>query len=152
MADETTTSVSSKYANFEEVFPKDLAIKWPEHNRIKIYAIDLIKSYSLPYDLVCSLDPVILGTLKTYIKINLIKKFILAFKFLTGILIFFVKKLDQSLQLYVNYRDINNLTIKNCYPLSLIGKSLDWLGCPKGFTQLDVTSPYYCMWIWEEDK
>ena len=39
--------------------------------------------------------------------------------------IFFNKKPDISFQLYVNYQILNNLIIKNYYPLFLIGKSLD---------------------------
>ena len=33
--------------------------------------------------------------------------------------------------------------IKNRYPLPLIGKSLDWLGQVKQFTQLDLISAYH---------
>ena len=51
--------------------------------------------------------------LKTYIKINLAYEFIKPFKSPTRTLIFFNKKLDKSLQLYIKYQDPNNQTIKN---------------------------------------
>ena len=42
--------------------------------------------------------------------------------------------------------------IKNCYPLPLIGESLDCLGHVKYFTQLDLTNAYYQMRIRKGDK
>ena len=44
------------------------------------------------------------------------------------------------------------MTIKNRYPLPLIGKSLYWLGRAKRFTQLDLNSVYHQMRIREGDK
>ena len=44
------------------------------------------------------------------------------------------------------------MTIKNRYPLPLIGESLDRLGRAKRFTQLDLTSAYHWMRIWEGDE
>ncbi len=57
--------------------------------------------------------------------------------------ILFDKKLDGSFRLCINYWDLNKLTIKNRYPLPLIGKALDQLGWAKRFTQLDLTSAYH---------
>lgn len=62
--------------------------------------------------------------LKGYIKNNLANNFIKSSKFLDGAL-FFDQKSDKNLRLYVDYQNLNNLTIKNGYLLSLIGKSLD---------------------------
>ena len=42
-------------------------------------------------------------------------------------LIMFVLKLDSSLQLVIDYRCLNNITIKNCYSLSLISDMLNCL-------------------------
>ena len=44
------------------------------------------------------------------------------------------------------------MTIKNRYPLPLIGESLDRLGCAKWFTQLNFTSAYHQMRVQEGDK
>ena len=46
----------------------------------------------------------------------------------------------------------NNLTIKNRYPLPLVGESLDRLGRARRSTQLDLTSAYHRMRIREGDK
>ena len=44
------------------------------------------------------------------------------------------------------------MTIKNWYPLPLIGESLDRSGCAKRFTKLDLTSSYHQMRIREGDE
>ena len=93
-----------------------------------------------------------LETLKTYIKNNLANNFIRSFKFPAGVPIFFNKKLDDSLRLYIDYWGLNNLIIKNWYLLSLVGKSLDWLGRARRYTQFDLTNAYYQMRIREDNK
>ena len=52
----------------------------------------------------------------------------------------------------MDYRVLNNNTIKNRYPLPLIGESLDRLGRARRFTQLDLTNAYYRMRICEGDE
>lgn len=50
------------------------------------------------------------------------------------------------------YRGLNNITIKNRYPLPLVGESLDRLSKAKRFTQLDLTSAYHRLRIKEGDE
>ena len=52
----------------------------------------------------------------------------------------------------MDYRGLNNLTIKNRYPLPLIGELLDRLAQAKPFTQLDLTSAYHRMRIKKGDE
>ena len=99
------------------------------------------------YSLIYSLGLVDLETLKIYIKANLASQFIKPSKSPSGAPILFVQKKDGSFRLCIDYRGLNNLTIKNCYPLPLISKSLDCLGCAKHFTQLDLTNAYHQMRI-----
>ena len=75
-----------------------------------------------------------LEILKVYIKTNLANDFIKPFKSPTEALIFFDYKSNRSFCLYVDYCGLNNLTIKNQYPLPLISKSLNCLGQAKRFT------------------
>ena len=91
-------------------------------------------------------------TLKAYIETNLANRFIKPSNSLAGAPILFDRKSDCSLQLCIEYRGLNNLTIKNQYPLPLIGESLDRLGRARQFTQLDLTSAYHRMRIREVDK
>lgn len=132
-ADETFIFVSSKYANFADVFSKNLATKLSEYIEITDYIIDLIESYQSPYGPIYSLGQVELETLITYIKINFAIGFIRPSKSLVGTPIFFVKKLNKSFWLFVDYKDLNDLTIKNEYLLPLIDEFLNQLDCAKCF-------------------
>ncbi len=69
-----------------------------------------------------------------YIKNNLANDFIRPSKSPTRAPIIFNKKPDKSLQLCVDYQDLNNLIIKNHYPLPLVGELLDRLGRVYCFT------------------
>ena len=137
------TGIPAEYSDFSDIFSSDSTAELPEYTRINDPPINLLDNKQLPYNLIYSLGPVELETLKTYIEANLASGFIRPSKSPAGAPILFVRKKDGSLRLCVDYRGLNNLTIKNCYPLPLIGKLLDCLGCAKRFTQLDLTNAYY---------
>ena len=82
-------------------------------------------------------------TLKAFIEINLTNRFIRLSKLSGSTPILFDWKSDGLLWLYVNYKDLKNLMIKNQYPLPLIEILLDRLERAKQFTQLNLTSIYY---------
>ncbi len=124
----------------------------PENTGINEYTIELIDGKQPPYGPIFALSPVELETLKAYIKTHLKTGLIRPSKSPASAPIFFDKKLDGSLYLCVDYRGLNNLTIKNRYPLPLIGDALDRLGRAKRFTQLDLTSAYHQMRIREDDE
>ena len=116
------------------------------------HVIELEESKQPLYGPIYSLEPVELKTLKTYIETNLANGFIQALKLPAGAPILFVRKLDSSLCLCVNYQGLNNLTVKNQYSLPLIGKFLDQLSQAKRFIQLKLTSAYYYMKIKKGDE
>ena len=150
--DEAPTQVPSKYTDYADVFFFDLAMELPKNTGIKEHVIELQDDKQSSYRPIYSLGPVELESLKTYIKTYLKTGFIQPSKLLASAPILFDKKPDGSLWLYVNYRGLNNLTIKNWYPLPLIGEALDRLSRAKQFTQLDLTSAYHQMRIKEGDE
>ena len=152
MANEALTLIPTEYFDFADIFPPELASELPEHTGINNHAIKLVNNRQPPYGLIYSLGPVELETLKTYIETNLKNGFIKSSKSPAGAPILFDKKPDGSLRLCVDYRGLNNLTIKNRYPLPLVGESLDRLGQARRFTQLDLTSAYHRMRIHERDE
>ena len=152
IVEEAPTKVSAKYSNFADIFSPDLASELPEHTGINDHAIELVDGQQPPYGPIYSLGPVELETLKAYIETNLANGFIRPSKSPAGASILFDRKSDGSLRLCVDYRGLNNLTIRNRYPLPLIGESLDRLERAKQFTQLDFTSAYHRMRIREGDK
>ena len=134
IAEKAFIKVSAKYSDFADVFSPDLASKFPKHTGINDHAIELVEGQQPPYGPIYSLRSVELETLKAYIETNLANGFIRPSKSPAGAPILFDRKSDDSLRLYINYQGLNNLTIKNRYPLPLIGESLDRLRRAKQFT------------------
>ena len=150
--DEAPTKVPSIYKDYADMFSVNLTMELPENTSINKYAIKLQDDKQLLYRPIYDLGPMKLETLKTYIKTHLKIGFIQPFKSLAGALILFDKKPDSSFWLCVDYRGLNNHTIKNWYPLQLIGEAFNWLIKAKQFTQLDLTSAYHQMRIRESNE
>jgi len=72
--------------------------------------------------------------LKKYIKENLEKGFIRKSRTHAGAPVLFVKKKDNSLRLCINYRKLNEITIRNSYPHPLINELLDRVKGAKYFS------------------
>ncbi len=123
--DEAFSEVLSKYADFVDIFSSKLVIELLEYMGIHNHTIKLKDDWQPLYGLIYSFQAVKLETFKAYIKNNLANNFIRSFKFPAGTPIFFNKKPDDSLKLCMNYRGLNNLTIKNQYLLFLVGELLD---------------------------
>ena len=150
--DKAPTKVSAEYSDYNNVFSAENATELPENTGMNEHTIKLEEGKQLSFGPIYSLRPVELETLKTYIETNLANGFIRPSKSPAGAPILFDRKPDGSLRLCVDYRGLNNITIKNQYPLPLIGESLDRLGRARRFTQLDLTNAYYRMRICEGDK
>ena len=145
-------TVLAKYSDFAEVFLEESANVFPEQIKVNEHFIKLEKGNKLSYGPSYSLEPVELKTLKIYIETNLANGFIRASKLPASAPILLVYKPNDSFCLCVNYRELNNVTIKKWYPLPLIGESLDRLSWAKWFTQLNLTSVYHRMRIKMGDK
>jgi hypothetical protein len=63
----------------------------------------------------------------------------------------FVKKKDQTLQMCVDYRPLNEVTIKNKYPLPRIDILFDQLTGARVFSKIDLRSGYHHIRIRPED-
>lgn len=118
--DETPTSVFLKYADFAEIFCKDVANELLDNFRINDYTINLIDQHQLPCKAIYNLRLVELEILNTYIETNLANSFIKPSKSFADTSIFFFKKLDRNLWLCVNNKSFDNLIIKNEYILPLL--------------------------------
>ena len=66
--------------------------------------------------------------------------------------VFFIKKKDGSLWLVQDYRMLNEMTIKNKYPLPLISELVNQLRGAKYFTKLDVRWGFNNVKIEEGDE
>lgn len=63
-----------------------------------------------------------------------------------------VNKKDDSLRFCVDYRKLNDITIKNRFPMPIIEEILDELARAKFFTKLDMRSGYHQVRMHPEDE
>jgi len=68
-----------------------------------------------------------------------------------GAPILFVKKKDGTMRMCIDYRALNNITIKNAYPLPRIEELFDRLQGAKYFSKIDLRSGYHQIRIDPQD-
>ena len=126
---------------FPEVFLDDIT-KLPPEREVE-FAIDLVPGTRpiliAPYRMSASE----LGELKKQLEELLEKQFIRLSVSPWGALVLLVKKKDGSMRLCVDYRQLNNVTIKNRYPLPRIDDLMDQLVGAEAFCKIDLRSGYY---------
>ncbi len=153
---ETKTLSSSKipldYSDLQAVFSKKNAELLPKERPYDC-PIDLIDKNSIPpYRALYQLTEPEMKVLENYIKENLQKGFIRPSKSPSGAPIFFVKKKNGELRPCIDYRGLNEMTIKNRYPLPLINSLLDRLTGSKYFTKIDLRGAYNLVRIKKGDE
>jgi hypothetical protein len=139
----------SVVCEFSDVFPEDLPGLPPE--RDVEFVIELKpgtapisrRSYRMP--------PNELTELKTQLQDLLEKGFIRPSSSPWGCPAIFVKKKDQTLRMCVDYRPLNEVTIKNKYPLPWIDILIDQLTGAWVFSKIDLRSGYHQIRIRPED-
>ncbi|GJW50504.1 putative reverse transcriptase domain-containing protein [Tanacetum coccineum] len=70
---------------------------------------------------------------------------------LWGALYLFVKKKDGSFRMCIDYRELNKLTVKNCYPLPRIDDLFDQLQGSSVYSKIDLRSGYHQLRVREGD-
>ena len=72
--------------------------------------------------------------------------------FFAEALILFIFKKNNELRLYINYKKLNAMIVKNRYSLFLITKTLNRLYDVKVFTKLNLKNIYHKIRIKKDDK
>ncbi len=93
-----------------------------------------------------------LRVLREYLTENEVKGWIRKSKFFIEAPILFVSKKDESLRLYVDYRALNKVTVKNRYFLFLIDEMIDRLSGAIVYIKLDFRDIYYRIRIRRGDE
>jgi len=60
--------------------------------------------------------------------------------------------LNESLYLCMNYRDLNEITVKNNYSLSLLSEMLNHFAYARHFIKIDICNVYHCIRICKNDE
>ena len=84
-----------------------------------------------------------------FIQEQLRKEYIRLSKLPQTALVFFIGKKDGKKRMVQDYRYLNEWTIKNNYPLSLISDIVENIGMKKVFTKIDLRWGYNNVWIKE---
>lgn len=145
------SDVPKAYHDLAEVFSKDKALSLPPHRPYDC-AIELLPNATLPTSRLYNLSQPEHKTMESYIRDSLAAGIIRPSKSPLGAGFFFVKKKDSSLRPCIDYRGLNNITIKNKYPLPLIDSAFTPLQGATVFTKLDLRSAYHLVRIKEGDE
>ena len=143
--------VPREHHQYLSIFSAQEANSLPNHSAYD-HSIPLVENGVPPFGPIYSLSQTELEALSEYIKENLAKGFIRPSSSPAGAPILFVKKKDSSLRMCVDYRGLNNITVKNRYPLPLIHEMLDRLVGSKYFTKLDLRGAYNLVRIKEGEE
>lgn len=143
--------VPRAYHNFKDIFSKESFDELPPKKPWD-HAIEL-KPGSEPHS--SKIYPLALNEqaeLDTFLDENLKSGRIRSSKSPMAAPVFFIKKKDGGLRLIQDYRKLNEMTIKNTYPLPLISELVNKLRKAKIFTKLDVRWGYNNVRIKEGDE
>jgi hypothetical protein len=143
--------LSQEYQEFVDLFLKKLSDKLPLR-RLYDHKITLVEGAKPPFSPLYKILRDELLVLKKYFEENLFKGFIRPSKSSAASPVIFIKKPSGGLRLYIDYRNLNRITVKNRYPIPLVCKILNRITYTRFFTKLDVIAIFNKMRITEGDK
>nr|GEZ91563.1 putative reverse transcriptase domain-containing protein [Tanacetum cinerariifolium] len=135
--------------DYPEVFPKDLSGLPPA--RPVEFQIDLIPGAALVARAPYRLAPSEMKELSEQLQELSEKGFIRPSSSPWGAPVLFVKKKDGSLRMCIDCRELNKLTVKNCYPLPGIDDLFDQLQGSSVYSKIDLRSGYHQLRVREQD-
>uniref|UniRef100_A0A8C1QTJ1 Gypsy retrotransposon integrase-like protein 1 n=1 Tax=Cyprinus carpio TaxID=7962 RepID=A0A8C1QTJ1_CYPCA len=145
------SNVPAEYLHLKEVFSKSRAASLPPHRPYDC-AIELLSGKSPPKGKLYSLSVPEREAMEKYISDSLASKFIRPSSSPAGAGFFFVGKKDGSLRPCIDYRGLNDITVKNTYPLPLMSSAFERLQGSSIFTKLDLRNAYHLVRIREGDE
>uniref|UniRef100_A0A674NT72 ribonuclease H n=1 Tax=Takifugu rubripes TaxID=31033 RepID=A0A674NT72_TAKRU len=145
------TNVPSDYHDLQQVFSKASASSLPPHRPYDC-AIDLLPGATLPTKRLFHLAKPEREAMEKYITESVAAGLIRPSSSPVGAGFFFVEKKDKSLRPCIDYTGLNDITVKNKYPLPLIDSAFSPLHTATVFTKLDLRNAYHLIRIREGDK
>src|SRR3954471_21129771 len=135
---------------YQDVFPDSLPIGLPPKRKVE-HEIELIPGAEPPLQIMYRLSPREKEHLDKELPDLFQYQFIKNSKSRYGAPPIFVGKKDDTLRMCVDWRPLNDLTIKNRFPMPRIEDLWDLLGGAIRFSKLDLRSGYHQIRIKEED-
>jgi hypothetical protein len=149
--DETEPQLLEAYKDYINVFSKTEARKLLNFTRV-MHFINIEERKIVFFGFIYPLSVVELRVLREYLKFNLIKRWIQKSRSSVKASILFTLKKDKTLRLYVDYRGLNRITVKNRYPLPLINKMIDRLFKAVRYIKLDLRDTFHRIRIKVSDE
>ena len=116
------------------------------------HAIDLKETFKLQKERIYPLSKIEREEVQKFTEDQLRKRYIRLSKSPQMSPVFFVGKKDRSKQMVIDYRNLNDQTVKNNYPLPLITDLIDNMGSKKVSTKMDLRWGFNNVRIKEGDK
>nr|GEU57856.1 putative reverse transcriptase domain-containing protein [Tanacetum cinerariifolium] len=135
--------------DFLKIFPDDLS-PLPPVREIE-FRIDLIPGTLLVVKSPYQLAPLEMLELSNQLKELQEKGFIGPSHSPWGVFVLFFQKKDDALRMCIDYKELNKLTIKNRYPLTIIDDLFNQLQGVCYFSKIDLCSRYHQLRVQEED-
>ncbi|GJW76864.1 putative reverse transcriptase domain-containing protein [Tanacetum coccineum] len=135
--------------NIPKVFPEDLPGLPPAH-QIE-FQIDLIPEATLVARAPYRLAPSEMQELSNQLQELANRGFIRPSTSPWGAPVLFIKKKDGSFRMFVDYRELNKLTVKNRYPLPRIDDLFDQLQGLSVYSKIDLRLGYHQLRVRDED-
>ena len=139
------------YHDLGEVFSKCCALTLPPHRPYDC-AIDLLPGAPLPSSRLYNLSRPEREAMEKYIKDSLSAGLMRPSSSPVGAGFFFVAKKDKSLCPCIDFRGLNNITVRNKYALPLISSAFEPLQGATVFSKLDLRNAYHLVRIREGDE
>jgi len=133
--------IPKEYLKYSKLFSDELETGLPEHSRWD-HEINLQPGTEPRFSKIYPQNPAQEIALKEYLEENLRKGYIRPSTSPAGYPLLWVPKKNGKLRPCIDYRELNNITIKNRYPLPLITELKDKLYKAKWFTTLDLKGAY----------
>ncbi|XP_057696537.1 retinoic acid receptor RXR-gamma-B isoform X2 [Corythoichthys intestinalis] len=143
--------VPACYHDLKQVFNKSKATSLPPH-RPHDCAINLHPGSIPPRGRLYSLSGPETQAMTKYVNESLASGLIRRSSSPAGAGFFFVEKKDKSLRPCIDYRGLNEMTIRDRYPLPLMSSAFEMLQGARVFTKLDLRNAYHLVRIREGDE
>ena len=144
-------NISGPLQDLAEMFFEALSDSLNTHDQVE-HLIELMKGKLPRTGPIYKMSQDELATIRDYLVSALEKKWIRPSSSSTGALVLFVKKPDETLRLCVDYRGLNEITIKNKYPLPLLSETLERFAHARHFTKIDIRNAYHRIRIRKGDE
>ena len=125
-----------------EIFFKTLSNNLNTHDQVE-HAIDLQSNKKSRSEFIYNMSHDELTVIRDYFENALTKKWIRFFNAFVEIFVLFVKKSNDNLRLCVNYREFNEIIIKNNYSLSLLFETLKRFANVRHFIKINIRNAYH---------